>query len=138
MWTSMQDGPYGGYTHRTQQSLESRIHENVYVRFGGGPMEKYPTLDEGGAMGVEQRILAVGIDSWEGEMTYRGTTFMVEAMERVEKGETGWDLEVLRQTGRAIVQPLSNTRYLTLDAALEGARQVIRHIVDGTDQKQNG
>jgi len=101
-------------------------------------MEKYPTLDEGGAMGVEQRILAVGIDSWEGEMTYRGTTFMVEAMERVEKGETGWDLEVLRQTGRAIVQPLSNTRYLTLDAALEGARQVIRHIVDGTDQKQNG
>jgi len=38
----MQDGPCGGYTNRTQQSLESRIHENVYVRFGGGPMEKYP------------------------------------------------------------------------------------------------
>ena len=82
-------------------------------------------------MGVNRRVLQLGLDSWEGDMTYRGITFMVEAMERRERGETGWSIEVLRKIGRHTVQPLFCAQGLTLEAALNGAERAIRRLVDG-------
>src|SRR5207253_8008159 len=77
-------------------------------------------------MDVDRQVLHTGADSWEGTMTYQGITFMVEVMERTHKGAHVWAMEVLRQTGRHTVQPLSHTHHPTLDAALEAAERIVR------------
>ncbi len=87
-------------------------------------------------MGVERQVLSTGIDSWEGTMTYRGITYMVEAMERTKKGNPGWEIEMLRQTGRMTVQPLSCTWHPSLDTALEATEHAIRQLVDGDQHAQ--
>lgn len=81
-------------------------------------------------MDVDQQALHIGLDSWEGTMTYRGITFMVEATAGTHNGACVWEIEVLRQTGWHMVQPLSYTYYPTLDAGLEAAECTIRQLVD--------
>lgn len=76
-------------------------------------------------MDVDRQVLHTGADSWEGTMTYQGITFMVEAMERTHQGAHVWAMEILRQTGRHTVQPLSHTYHPTLDAALECTERII-------------
>lgn len=49
-------------------------------------MEKYSAQSEKQGMEVNRRVLFTGEDSWEGEMTYQGRTFKVEATLRTRKG----------------------------------------------------
>ena len=82
-------------------------------------------------MDVEHRVIAQGIDSWEAEMTYHGTTFKVEAQRETRDERPVWSMEVLKQTSRWTLQPIHWNDYPTLDAAIQGANRVIRDSIEG-------
>ena len=87
-------------------------------------------------MDVERRALHTGMDSWEGEMTYRDTTYKVEVEQRTRQGSVVWDLEVLRE-GRFLVlgyaDVLHYSAHPTLEAALDAAESYIRGLTPDTD-----
>ena len=82
-------------------------------------------------MDVERRVLRKGVDSWEGEMTGRGGTYMVEVQRRTRRDEPVWDLEVLRRHNRVFVELLHYSPHPTLDAALEAAEGYVRGLEPG-------
>ena len=81
-------------------------------------------------MTVERRVLHTGVDSWEGEMTCRSTTYKVEVEQRDRQGVAVWDLEVLREGRRFLflgtVEMVHYSAHPTLDAALDAAQSAIR------------
>jgi hypothetical protein len=81
-------------------------------------------------MDVHRRVLHRGPDSWEGEMTYQGLTFIVEAMEQTNTNKATWEIEVLRHIGGRTVEPLSFTQRPTLEDALDEAERIIRQFID--------
>ncbi len=82
-------------------------------------------------MDVVRHTLHEGLDSWDGEMTYQGFTYLVEVD---EKDSQTWQMEVLTERrgclflGRRFssVQPLHSSVHPTLQAALDAAADYIR------------
>jgi hypothetical protein len=84
-------------------------------------------------MDVEQRVNAQGDDSWEAEMTWRGTTFKVEATLETRDGQPMWWLEVLKAQ-RWTMTPVHHGHYPTLETAIQGAKDAIQQQRHGKTQ----